>query len=342
MKYLYILTSSEKDLYYEQFFLSISSLRLHNPNAFIVALIDSKTKAGLTGKRSGYEQVVSQVVTVVAPEELSQKEVSRWLKSSMKKYVTGDFLYIDCDTIIAASLDGDFSPEIKIGAVLDTHVGLDDHFLAPHFMREDLALGFSSFNTGLRYNSGVMFCRDLSEVDELFNRWHELWLFSKKKGSTQDMPALNQASEELGGAITEIGGEWNCHIAHNGLPFLADAKIIHYFATVFDFIDCPFILGSRKTFLSVKEAGEISPEIMALLKNPKAAFESHSRIIADKAELDVINSKIFLLLLMLRKKSPRFFKAINSLLIRLRHNRIIKKIYRRPVAREIVIRREKS
>ena len=342
MKYLYILTSSEKDLYYEQFFLSISSLRLHNPNAFIIALIDSKTKAGLMGKRSGYEQVVSQVVTATAPVDLSQKEVSRWLKSSMKNYVAGDFLYIDCDTIIAASLGNDFPPEIKIGAVLDTHVGLADHFLAPHFKREDLALGFVSFETGLRYNSGVMFCRDVPEVDALFARWHELWLFGNKRGISQDMPALNQASHELGGIISEIGGEWNCHIAHNGLSFLSAARIIHYFATVFDFIDCPFVLGSRAAFLSIKETGEISPELLALLKDPKGAFERHARIISDREELDVISSKIFLLLLILRKKRPRVFAAINSMLIRLRHNRIIKKLYRRPGAKEINVRREKS
>jgi len=330
MKYVYVLTSSEGDFYYEQFFLSITSLRMHNPQAFIVALIDSKTKEGLTGKRSGYSKLVSETVTITAPSELSQKEVSRWIKTSMKKYVVGDFLYIDCDTIIAGNLDVNFPAEIKIGAILDTHVPLSKHHKAQHFEMEDLGLKFNSFETGFRYNGGVIFCRDTSAANEFFLRWHSLWLFSNKEGISQDMPSLNQANHELGGIITELDDKWNCHITYNGLPFLFDAKIIHYIATSFDFIDCPFLPASRAVLLSVKETGVILPETLKLLKNPRTAFEYRSRIVADKAELDVVNSKIFLLLLILRKKKPRLFHSIDSFLIRLRNNPFLKTRYKRP------------
>ena len=333
MKFVYVLTSSANDLYYEQFYLSVTSLRLHNPGAFIVALVDSKTKEGLTGKRSGYEKTVTETITITAPQELSQKEVSRWIKTSMKKFVSGDFLYIDCDTVIAGNLENDFPPEIKVGAVQDSHVPLSKHHLAPHFKLEDRELNFSSFSgTGVRYNGGVLFCRDTPQTDDFFSRWHSLWLFSSKNGNSQDMPALNQANHEIGGIITELDGTWNCHIMHNGLPFLFNAKIIHYFATVYDFIDCPFLPASRNVLLSVKETGNILPETMELLKNPKSAFEQNSRIISDEAELDVINSKFFLLLLILRKKNPKIFKSLNSFIIRLRHNPLIKKTYRRPRA----------
>ena len=330
MKYVYVLTSSEKDLYYEQFFLSVTSLRIHNPKAFIVALIDSKTKEGLIGKRSSYEHVVSEIVTVTTPKELSQKEVSRWIKTSMKKYVSGDFLYIDCDTVIAENLDVDFPQEVKVGAILDTHVPLAKHHKALHFKQEDIAIKFTSFETGLRYNGGVIFCRDCPEGDEFFSRWHSLWLFSNKNGISQDMPSLNQANHEMGGIITELHGKWNCHITYNGLPFLFEAKIIHYIATSFDFIDCPFLPASRKVLLPVKETGIIPNMTLEMLKNPKSAFEYSSRIISDKAEVDVINSKMFLLLLILRKKQPKLFNSLDSFLIGLRNNRFFKKRYKRP------------
>lgn len=64
MKYVYVLTSSENDFYYEQFFLSITSMRLYNPNAEIIVLIDEKTKKGLIGKRSGYEPLASETVQI--------------------------------------------------------------------------------------------------------------------------------------------------------------------------------------------------------------------------------------------------------------------------------------
>ncbi|MDR0321277.1 MAG: hypothetical protein LBI28_07220 [Treponema sp.] len=317
MKYVYVLTSSQNDLYYEQFFLSVTSLRLHNPNACIVALIDSKTKDGLTGKRVGYEQVVSDTVIINAPNELSQREVSRWIKTSMKKYVTGDFLYIDCDTVIAGNIDCNFPPELKIGAILDTHVPLAKHHLAVYFEEEDKKLGFtSSFETGKRYNGGIIFCRDTPQGDDFFSKWHSLWLYSNKKGNHHDMPSLNQANYEMGGIITGIGDEWNCQITHNGLPYLYEARIIHYYATAFTFICCPFIPASDTVLSSVKESGIISHEIMELLKNPKTAFEHNSRIISGEAELDVVNSKLFSLLLRIRKKKPKHFKALNSFIIR--------------------------
>jgi lipopolysaccharide biosynthesis glycosyltransferase len=208
MKFLYVLTSSPNDLYYEQFFLSVTSLRLHNPNACIVALIDSKTKENLTGKRKKYKKIISETVIIHAPEEMSQREVSRWIKTSMKKYITGDFLYIDCDTVITENLDCNFPSEIKIGAVLDTHVPLARHHLSVRFEDEDKELGFtSSFETGKRYNGGVIFCRDTHEGDEFFSKWHSLWLYSNKKGNHHDMPSLNQANYEMGGVITDVDGE---------------------------------------------------------------------------------------------------------------------------------------
>jgi len=288
---------------------------LHNPNAYIIALIDSKTKEGLTGKRSGYEQVVCETVTITSPKELSQKEVSRWIKTSMKKYITGDFLYIDCDTVITGKLEHNFPPELQIGAILDTHVPLLKHHLDAHFKDEDKKIGFtSSFETGIRYNGGVIFCRDSAPGDDFFSKWHSLWLISNKKGNHHDMPALNQANRESSGVITELAGEWNCQITHNGLPYLSNSKIIHYFATAFTFVHCPFLLASNAVLASVKETGKISPEITELLKNPKAAFEQDSRIISGREELDAVNSKLFSLILRVRKKNPKLFKSLNSII----------------------------
>jgi lipopolysaccharide biosynthesis glycosyltransferase len=319
MKYVYVLTSSPNDFYYEQFLISVVSLRYHNPNVNIVALIDSKTKQGLTGKRSGYEQYVSDIVTIKTPETLSQKEVSRWIKTSMKNYVTGDFLYIDCDTVITENLEYDFPPEINIGAILDTHVVLSKHHLAPFFKTKDKRLGFSStYKLDNYYNGGIIFCRDTPESIEFFSKWHSLWLYCNKKGVHQDMPALNQANYELNGIIKELQGIWNCQVTHNGLSLLHNAKIIHCFASSIWLFNCPFLPASVPVMTSVKETGRISLQLMEYLKNPKTAFTQEVRIISGEMELDVINSKLFSLLLFIRKKMPKFFRVINSFLLKTR------------------------
>ena len=309
MKYVYVLTSSEKDIYYEQFFLSLASMRLYNPDAIVIALIDEKTKRGLTGKRSGYEKFVSEIKVIDVPDELTQKEASRWIKTSIHHYVTDKFLFIDCDTIIAEKLEYDFPKDIKVGAVLDTHVTLENHHLKKGFQREDKGVGFSSsLKTNTRYNGGLILCGYDSQALDFFEKWHSLWIESKKKGCSQDMPALNQANYEMGNIITELGGEWNCQISHNGLPFLQNAKIIHNFAATLLSTEHPYKLASPAILASVKETGELSPQITKLLESPKTAFEPISRIISDRAVIDALESFLFFKIIKLSRRYPGPFK----------------------------------
>ena len=313
MKYVYVLTSSENDIYYEQFFLSAASMRLYNPGAEVIALIDEKTKRGLTGKRAGYEKLVLEIKVITPPNDLSQKEASRWLKTSIHHHVTGEFLFIDCDTIISDKLDYEFPFQIKIGAVLDTHVTLEKHHLQKHFQKEDASAGFSSsLKTNRRYNGGLILCGDDSQALGLFEKWHSLWIESRKRGCSQDMPSLNQAIFEMQNVITELGGEWNCQISHNGLPFLHNAKIIHYYATSLNSADPAFKLSSPPVFASIKETGELSPEIMKLLENPRSAFEPLTRIISDTTVIEALDSSFFFKLIRFNKRHPRFSGAWNN------------------------------
>jgi hypothetical protein len=314
IKFVYVLTSSEKDIYYEQFLLSLASMRLYNPVSEVIVLVDNKTKAGLKGKRSEYEKLVSEIMVIAVPGEFSQKEVSRWIKTSVHHYVTGNFLFIDCDTIITKKLQyDDFPPDIKVGAVLDKHAMLDKHYLRDYFIKEDTGAGFcSSIKSNTRFNGGLILCVNDPQSLEFHEKWHSLWLESLKKGCSQDMPALNQANYEMGSIIHELGGEWNCQISHNGLIFLHNAKIIHYFATTLVSLDPPYKLASSSVFSSIKKEGTVSPEIYSLLQNPLSAFEENSRIISDERALEVLDSALFRVLLWLRNKHYIFFKIPDS------------------------------
>ena len=60
VKYLYVLTSSDKDYYYERFLLSITSLRKVMPNAYVVLSTDDKTEKMLTGKRNAFRALINE------------------------------------------------------------------------------------------------------------------------------------------------------------------------------------------------------------------------------------------------------------------------------------------
>jgi len=308
MQYLYVLVSSPKDVYYEQFLLSVASLRLLMPNADTVLLCDSKTNESLVGKRSCHKDLVSKTVSVDPPLSMPQVEVSRWLKTSMRRHIKGDFLFIDCDTIVTKDLSSIAKSGIKLGACLDKHSLIDEHAKGKNIVGADKRLGFTSHLSNRHINSGVIFCADVPETHKVFDRWHELWQFGNSRNTVRDQPSFNMAVYENPLSFSELDGTWNCQILYNGLPFLSDAKIIHYFASDMTRRESPFLLASKEILGEIKRTGVIPTE---LLKNPKAAFVPEARIIAGKEMLHVVNSSFFEALVLMRKKAPGLFCFLN-------------------------------
>lgn len=313
MQFLYILISNPNDIYYEQFILSITSLRLIMPSAVVVLLCDTKTKENLVVNRAGYEKLVNKVITVNAPDDMPQVEVSRWIKTSMRRLVSGDFLYIDNDTIIVEDLSSISDTEIKFGACLDKHSLLDKHHKADNIIERDKFLGFSSYLSNRHINSGIIYCVDTPEAHKAFDRWHELWKFSNSKNVVRDQPSFNMAIYENSSIFTELDGIWNCQISFNGLRFLANSKIIHYFASDLSLHETPFILASDSILKKIKETGKIPEETVKFLTNPRTAFVSECQIISGEKMLSVFNSNIFDVIFRIKAKSPKLFIFIDNL-----------------------------
>ncbi|MDR1583550.1 MAG: hypothetical protein LBS55_09910, partial [Prevotellaceae bacterium] len=256
MTFVYVLVSDAADTYYEQFLLSLTSFRIFNGSGKVIVLTDRETKRGLSGRRSGYEGLVDGIQTVDVPGSTGRKEISRWIKTSVRDHVTGDFLFIDCDTIVAGLLNAEFPQNMETGAVLDTHIKLPEHHLREIFNGRDRAAGFRSSLDGTEhYNSGVIFCRDNPRCREFYHRWHLLWKEGNAKGIVSDQPSFNEANRLMNGVLSDMGGAWNCQISHNGLPFLHDAKIIHYYATSLVSFESPFLPASAGILNSIKETG---------------------------------------------------------------------------------------
>jgi lipopolysaccharide biosynthesis glycosyltransferase len=273
MNYLYILVSDETDLYYEQALVSLTSLRLRMPDAHVILLTDTRTRETFTNVRSCIERLATEVVGVDLPHNLSNKERSRWLKTSMREYVTGDFLFIDCDTVITENLNGIARFTLDLGAVLDTHITLDLRFKNSGYKERhigrDKQLGFTTPEREY-FNSGVILCRDTPATHAFFAEWHRLWKESVKQGVIEDQPSFSQANLNCRRLIQKIPGVWNCQLVRWGMPFLWDAKIIHYYNAAAN--KKPYIFANTPVYEKIKAAGGIPPKYLALLKYPKAAF----------------------------------------------------------------------
>lgn len=300
MKYLYVLVSNESDCYFEQLILSITSLRIKVNNAFVSLLVDNKTATTFKGNREKIYTLIDEYKIVELPDNMSNKERSRWLKTSMRQYIEGDFLFIDCDTVIADDLIDITNLDIEIGAVLAGHWYLEtwaknNKAIYEWRQKDDKKLGFvSSIQSNTHFNSGVLFCRNTKNVYNFFDEWHKLWLICVSKKIYIDQPAFNQANYNYG-IVKELAGIWNYQVLQDGgMPYLANAKIIHYFGSGVEFRKKePYLFANLETFIEIKTKGELSSEIIKKLENPKNLFDDKTRLVIPTPFMDSVCYRYF-------------------------------------------------
>jgi len=295
IKYVYILVSDETDCYLEQALMSITSLKIHMPNAFVSLLTDDSTGATLSDKRRNILNFVDELKIIKIDSKFNKKMRSRWLKTSMRKYIEGDFFYIDCDTIISEDLSDIEVLDVNLGAVLDYHITLKNLPFKELLQNNGKMLGFNStFVSDKYFNTGIIFCRDTSTCHNFFYEWHRLWLHCVEKGIITDQLPFNHANYLLTNQITELDGKWNCQIVTVGmLRYLHTAKVLHYFYSIRIHEEKkPYLLANQCIFENIKKTITINQELKNMLVNPKYLFVPNSRL-AVRNEFD--NSKSYIM-----------------------------------------------
>lgn len=295
-KIVYVLSSGEGDLYLDQTFLSIFSLRKHNPDAEVILAVDTLTNASIKGKREAILKYVSNRVVVDVPSEYNQIQTSRFIKTSLRKYIQGDFLFIDSDTIITGSLNEIDSFKGDLGMVLNVHVSLELQS-DKHSIKERIRYaGWKTDDYPPYYNSGVIFSKDNEIGHKFYEKWHELWLKTLKNYHFHyDQPSLSVANAATGFPVQELSGVWNCQIMNNGLPFLHNANIIHYFAyhsVSKKNADKAYAFHNKEIYEEIKQKGDIPDSISVLIDNAKSSFVLPCKIVVGN-ELDLLSNNLY-------------------------------------------------
>lgn len=275
MTVVYILVSSEKDLYYEQLLVSLYSLRMHNPKMNVMVLVDDVTERTLYGKRSKVRELANDIKVIDVPEEYNPKERSRYIKTTFRNILSGDLLFIDTDTVIADSLQEIENTDAEIACVLDYHAPLDKQ-LDGVKIRQNVQSIFNEdvSDENIYYNSGVIWLKDTPEVRNLFDQWNHYWNVSAfKAGKCFDQPALMIANRKCGHIIKELDGAYNCQIL-TSIQYLHKAKILHFFNNVWQGKEqfSPFL--GRQLYEEIKQTGEIPLDTQQLIADCKSAFYS--------------------------------------------------------------------
>lgn len=328
MKYVFVLTSTPKDLYYEQAVMACYSLRQHTPEAQIIVLVDNKTKAGFTeeNKRLALAKYASQIISIDFEDSVPNVDRSRLIKTSIPEYVDGSFLYIDCDTIICDDLSDIEKEPFNTAGVLDGHVLLGDHIHQKYFLQRDKKLGFNgTLASGYNINGGLILAKaetpeQKEETKELFKQWNEIWKYSAyEKHDKHDQSALNEANYRTGLKMRLLDGKWNCQPSHGGLAFIKDAKIIHYYSSEFSGKNyIPYYkLADKELQQRIKDAGDIPDDIKQMIDEPKFQFNS-VHLINDSRIVSIMQSPLTFTLADIKAHLPFLFNIMENLCASLR------------------------
>ena len=269
-KLVYVLTCSEDKYYIEQAMMSVYSARHWNPDAHIVLLVDDQTNCLLVGKRAEILNYISEKIVVPFEDAtLSPVYRSRWIKTSVRQLVQGDFLYIDCDTIVCGDLLGIDAFDCDIGAVWESHLQVKEycHSLFELDYYRTMKLGLDLVAEGVYFSSGVIYAKDTEMASRLFQQWNKCWVESKELGmGGMDQPALAKANHVLRGVIRKIPDEYNC-IVFTQNSFTRQAKILHISS-----YRNPSYLFTKKVLDYVRNNGLKNQWIIDSILNPCATF----------------------------------------------------------------------
>lgn len=278
---VYVLVANEKNLYLEEMWVSLYSLRLQSnaPNSggsyHVVVLVDEDTEK-MVKARPELLKLIDELIVVPTPEGYNAKQRSRQIKTTVREVVKGDYLFIDTDTVICKPLDSiasNLAPQTYIAAVPDGHQPLKDYpYSQTVYGKLKRIWGIDATDCEYWYNSGVMFVRDTPEAHEFYRQWNEEWIYSCfEKEDSQDQPALLKVNREKGFVIQNLPDIYNAQIGMS-MKYFADAAIVHWWHMSFipDQSYSPFL--SLQIYKDLKNANCITPEIADQIINCKSSW----------------------------------------------------------------------
>lgn len=231
-KLVYVLTCVPEATYIEQALISIWSARYHNPDAYIVLLVDDKTNQLLVGKRvEVMGHVTEKVVITFEDDNLTMMYRSRWIKTQVRNLVKGDLLFIDCDTIVNHSLKELDTLKCEVGAVCESNLPIDQFCmpLSQPMCENAQKIGWNPDGEQFYFSSGVIYAKDTPATHQLFALWHQYWQVGIEKGIYIDQPSLAKANIECEHIIHRIDDKWNC-IMFTYPRWAKNANILHFAA----------------------------------------------------------------------------------------------------------------
>ena len=225
----YILTDNEELKFFNQMMISLSSLRHTGFTGKVYILMDRDTEKLLSARQSELEEQAADIIAVDVEGNYSQMEKSRYIKTSMRRYITGDALYIDTDTIVVAPLPEHISDD-ELAMVYDGN-GLEDEITNRWHRKLLEQCGYDLPENNKIFNSGIIWMRDTSSVQDAFKQWHAMWKNTQARGESKDQPSLSFLLHKNAFTVCELDSRFNIQIwlMYFAPSMFQNACIIHMY-----------------------------------------------------------------------------------------------------------------
>lgn len=243
--------------------MSLYSLRMYNADARVLVVCDRQTYDTLSGPRSTISDYANEIIPVEVPAGLTQKSKSRHIKTNLRSYISGNYLYIDLDTIICSSLEFVDTYDYIIAAVAEENVvGKVDE---KSYMCKYAAMANVDIIGRMHYNSGVLYVQDCPESYKFYSQWSNLYYQYLKSGVDVDQLSFLKTAERTG-VVSLLPNAMNCQMMwKTSRLYLPSANIIHLTEKTKEVYE----VYQASTMSFVKETGRLSEPIIDILKNPK-------------------------------------------------------------------------
>lgn len=328
MKFVYVVVSEKDDFYVEDCAVSIYSLKKYNKDIKVCVICDTNTYDLIVAKKKYFLDIVDDIIPVCLYNDYTAQQRSRFLKTSVRTLIDGDFIFIDSDTIITGDLKELLSFKQDIGAVKtqDSMSWCKDnqHFHFKRYNRQRNLPEDFNYEIDHYFNSGMIVCRDTQKARDFYNTWHKSWIESSEKYCFhQDQCDFNRTNALYDNLVTEINGKYNFSAIYpgNSMKFFNDCKIFHYFSTS---VKLKKIKIKDPGLLERLSKNGITSEIDNLIKNIKLEYlqniykeKSNFIIFTPKTEEKVVSkirrhlkSKIFWYNIYRKLKQCQFAKVL--------------------------------
>ena len=302
-KVVYVIIDDEKLKYVAQLVLSLLSLQHWMPELPVEIVTDAATYHEITtGKLKQYfkDGVAFKVVPI--PEIYDKKQKSRFLKTSLREIVEGDYLFLDTDTVVCRPFPVPVA-KAELALALDLNAYPQEHFRLDGMDYCYAQSGIQKPALDCFYNSGVMLVKDTEYTHQVYALWHSQWRMLVEKGfACLDQPPLHKVVQEHKLAIAILEDVWNCQLACNPFPveLLDSAYIVHYFNDEDSLLDLPQF-GTEDYEAKLRE----------FIRAPKAHLK---KIYAVDYERDkaYYRSSIYHVSHLLYERTPGLFKCLDK------------------------------